>query len=71
MMLSEQDMFDYGYTWDGMIPLTMDEALRVWDFENKPVYKLYDDGTESLIEDRDEIFIHHDVYHGIFGIEKD
>lgn len=70
MILSEQDMFDYGYTWDGMIPLTMDEALYIWDFENRPVYKLYDDGTESLVEHRDEFFNHYCI-NGIFGIEKD
>lgn len=63
--ISISDMKDYGYTWDGMYPLSQKKALELFD-NNLPVYKLYNDDTEAGIDERDEIL----EYSGMFGIEK-
>lgn len=61
---SERDL--YGYTYQEMYPLLEDRALELYD-QNHPVYLLYQDNTESLAFDREEIKNHD----GIFGIEAD
>ena len=43
-------------------------ALYLFNKEVHEVYRLYDDGTESLITSNNEIHIHNSQ-HGIFGIE--
>lgn len=63
--ISISDMKDYGYTWNGMYPLSRKKALELFD-NNLPIYKLYNDGTEADIDERNEIL----EYSGMFGIEK-
>lgn len=60
------DMHDYGYTWDGMLPLTKERALELMD-EELLLFKLYSDGTEGMLETKDEIFSHD----GLFGVERE
>ena len=59
------EMEEYGYTWNGMLPLTEEKALELFDHD-LPVYLLYEDGSETTAEDRKQIMEHE----GIFGIEK-
>jgi len=61
------EMNSYGYTCEGMLPLTEDFTLEFFDGDYC-VYLLYQDGTEALAENRDEIPKHSDRG-GIFGIE--
>lgn len=65
--LTEDDMNDYGYIWDGMIPLTEEEAIGV--NEICTVYKLYEDDSESEVENEEDIRAHASCG-GIFGVEK-
>lgn len=61
-----EEMHAYGYTWDGMLPLTKERALELLDTE-LVLHKLYDDGAEAMLETKDEILSHD----GLFGVEKD
>ncbi len=61
---SPEYMQDYGYIYDGMIPLDKDRALAVYD-SNRPIYLLYSDDTESMAESRMDI----ESFDGIFGYE--
>lgn len=59
------DMREYGYTWEGMLPLAKESALKFFG-RGFPIYALYEDGSESTIEDKKQILKHK----GLFGIEK-
>lgn len=48
-----------------MLPLSEDRALELWDAE-LPIFRLYKDGTEGLLETKEEIFSHD----GLFGVER-
>ena len=62
--VTRTDMYAYGYTWDGMIPLGKERALELFD-EGYGIYRLYDNDAEGLIESREEIF----EFDGLFGTE--
>lgn len=47
-------MFDYGYTWIGMIPFSTVFMAEDMFYSNQSVYKLYPDGTESEVEELDD-----------------
>ena len=64
-MIGLSEMHGYGYTWEEMLPLTKETALELFD-RDLPVYQLHKDGSETLIEDKEQITEHE----GIFGIEK-
>lgn len=64
--VSVEEMYAYGYQWDGMLPLTKERALELLDTE-LVLHKLYDDGAESTLETKDEILSHD----GLFGVERD
>lgn len=64
--ISMKEMYAYGYAWDGMLPLYEDKALELLDAD-LPIYRLYDDGTEGMIETKEEIFSHD----GLFGVERE
>jgi len=55
----------YGYTDDGMLPLTKERAMELFE-RDVPVYLLYEDNTEGMAFDQTEI-LNHD---GIFGIDR-
>ena len=65
-MIGLSQMHEYGYTWEKMLPLTKETALELFE-RDLPVYQLYEDGSETLIEGEEQIT----EYEGIFGIEKD
>lgn len=64
-MTGLSEMHGYGYTWEEMLPLTKETALELFDCD-LAVYQLHKDGSETLIEDKEQITGHE----GIFGIEK-
>jgi len=69
------EMREAGYSWEGMLPLREAAAIRLWNELNLPVYKLYDDDSESMIEvesfeDLTEALKAHVETGGIFGVEK-
>ena len=64
-MIGMSEMREYGYTWNEMLPLTQEKALELFDHD-LPVYLLHNDGSETTVEDREQITEHE----GIFGIEK-
>ena len=64
-MIGLSEMHGYGYTWEEMLPLTKETALELFD-SDLSVYQLHKDGSETLIEDKEQITGHE----GIFGIEK-
>ena len=65
--LSLADMVSYGYLWDGMQPLTAQEAETIYR-SNRPVYRLYSDDTEGLVDSIEELRSHA-ACGGIFGFE--
>ena len=64
-MVGISEMLEYGYTWKEMLPLTAEKARELYE-HNLTLYCLYEDGAETMIEDRKEISEHK----GMFGIEK-
>ena len=62
--VTRADMYAYGYTWDGMIPLGHERALELFD-AGHGIYRLYVDDAEGMITERDEIF----DFDGLFGTE--
>lgn len=66
--ISFMDMREYGYDWDGMLPLRKDMAERLFG-RDLQVYCLYANDEDSSVSDFAEIDDH--AYEGgIFGIEK-
>lgn len=63
--VSIADMYEYGYGWSGMLPLTQSRAEELYR-QDIPIYRLYPDGTEGMVENVKEL-MHHD---GLFGVEK-
>ena len=64
--VSMEEMYAYGYAWDGMLPLSEDKALELLD-ANLPVFRLYEDGSEGMLDTKEEIFSHN----GLFGVERE
>ena len=61
-----EEMNDYGYSWEGMIPMDKGKALELFN-KDLTVYLLYPDGTESMAIDNIDI----QTFSGMFGIERD
>ena len=68
--ISVKDMQEYGYSWDGMLPLKEEAALHLYDKEDMQVFLLHEDGSESIPENAEDIKAHAEKG-GIFGIHKD
>lgn len=63
-MLTINDMFEYGYKWGGMRPLTREEARSAF-LSGRCVYRLYEDDTEGMVDSFEEF----DTHGGMFGVE--
>ena len=48
-----EDMFRYGYTWNGMIPMNSSAAREL--FGKFTIYALYADGSEAEVTDKDDV----------------
>ena len=56
---------EYGYTWEGMLPLSQEQAMQLYSC-GFPVMLLYPDDTEAYAETAADIINHED---GMFGLE--
>ena len=64
--VSTPDMQEYGYSYDGMLPVTRERALEL-DAAGLTVYVLHEDNTESMVFDPQEIMDHG----GLFGVDRE
>ncbi|WP_190278492.1 YodL domain-containing protein [[Clostridium] symbiosum] len=62
------DMQEYGYTWDGMLPLQQEAAERLFH-EDLEIFCIYEDGTEGAVTSLSELKEHAENG-GLFGVEK-
>ena len=67
--ISIKEMQEYGYSWDGMLPLGQEAAERLFTQEDIEVFRIYEDNTESAVADISDLREHADKG-GMFGIEK-
>ena len=65
-LVSTPDMQKYGYSYDGMLPVTRERALEL-DAAGLTVYVLHEDNTESMVFDPQEIMDHG----GLFGVDRE
>ena len=64
------DMQEYGYSWDGMLPLKEEAALHLYEKEDMQIFLLHEDGSESIPENTGDIKAHAEKG-GIFGVHKE
>ena len=64
--VSTPDMQKYGYSYDGMLPVTRERALEL-DAAGLTVYVLHEDNTENMVFDPQEIMEHG----GLFGVDRE
>ena len=64
--VSTPDMQEYGYSYDGMFPVTRERALEL-DAAGLTVYVLHEDNTGSMVFDPQEIMDHG----GLFGVDRE
>ena len=64
--VSTPDMQEYGYSYDGMLPVTRERALEL-DAAGLTVDVLHEDNTESMVFDPQEIMNHG----GLFGVDHE
>ena len=62
----KRSMQEYGYSYDGMLPVTRERALEL-DAAGLTVYVLHEDNTESMVFDPQEIMDHG----GLFGVDHE
>ena len=55
--MNVREMYNYGYKWTGMIPLTAEEARNLFLNDSIQIYRLYQDNTESSVESLEEIYM--------------
>lgn len=68
--ISVSDMQEYGYSWDGMLPLKEEAALHLYEKEDMQIFLLHEDGSESIPEDAEDIKAHAEKG-GIFGVHRE
>ena len=62
--VTQEDMHAYGYTWDGMLPVSRRTAYRLWAM-GLGVHKLAPDDTDKPVEQYGDLNPHERVYYGI------
>ena len=67
--ISIKDMQDYGYVWNGMLPLQQEAAERLFH-EDLEVFRIYEDGSEGVVTDLDDLRGHAEKG-GLFGVDKE
>ena len=68
--ITVSDMQEYGYSWDGMLPLKEETALHLYDKEDMQIFLLHEDGSESIPDSTEDIKAHAEKG-GIFGVHKE
>ena len=66
--ISVKEIQDYGYSWEGMLPLQQEVAERLFA-QDTEIFRIYEDGTEGAVTDLDDLREHAEKG-GLFGIEK-
>lgn len=64
--IDHEDLIDFGYTWKGMVGISRSLANAFYE-RNYAVYVLYDDNTESLVDEEYKL----DLENVLYGIEKE
>ena len=67
--ISIKEMQDYGYSWDGMLPLQQEVAEKLFS-QDIEIFRIYEDGTEGAITAIEDLREHAEKG-GLFGGEKD
>ena len=62
--VTQEDMHAYGYTWNGMLPVSRRMAYRLWSM-GLSVHKLAPDDTDMPVEQYGDLNPHERVYYGI------
>ncbi len=62
--VTQEDMHAYGYTWDGMLPVSRRAAYRLWSM-GLGVHKLAPNDTDMPVEQYGDLNPHERVYYGI------
>ena len=62
--ISQESMNDYGYKWNGMLPVRREMARTL--LNHVTLYALYSNDTESEVKSESDI----ETHNGIFGVEK-
>ena len=68
--ITVEEMQEYGYSWDGMLPLQETAAMHFYENENVEIFRIYEDNTEGAVESVEDLRDNAERG-GIFGIEKD
>ena len=68
--ITVSNMQEYGYSWDGMLPLKEEAALHLYEKEDMQIFLLHEDGSESIPENTEDIKTHAEKG-GIFGVHKE
>ena len=68
--ISVGDMKQYGYSWDGMLPLRETAATELFEKEDMQIFLLHGDGSESIADSAEDIKSHADRG-GIMGVHKE
>lgn len=68
--IGTRDMKQYGYSWDGMLPLREATAAVFFEKGEVAVFLLYEDGSESMADSADDIKRHADRG-GIMGVHRE
>ena len=68
--ISTGDMKQYGYSWDGMLPLRETAAADLFEKEDMQIFLLHSDGSESIAGSIDDIKSHADRG-GIMGVHRE
>lgn len=64
LFVSQNHLESFGYEWEGMLGIKRDTA-EIFYYRGYPVYVLYENNTESMVEDKNAFLLH-----GVeFGIE--
>lgn len=67
--ITEKDMRDYGYSWEGMFPLQQTAAEQLYS-QDIEIFCIYEDGTERAVTEISDLREHAEKG-GIFGVEKE
>ena len=67
--ISLKNMQDYGYSWDGMLPLRRATAEKLFS-QDMGIFCIYEDGTERAVSNLDDLRQHTEKG-GIFGVNKE
>ena len=67
--ISRKEMQEYGYSWDGMLPLRQEAAEKLFS-QDITVFRIYEDESEGMVVDLADLQ-EHAADGGIFGVEKE